>query len=321
MRVATLSEFGPPDVLTVAEVDEPIPGDREVLIDVAFANVTFVDTQVRAGRPPNPALSPPLPLIPGNGVGGVVVAVGRDVEPGAVGRRVLARTGGSGGYAERVAVAADELIPVPDALDLRDAVALLADGRTALGLMRAAAPRPGEVVLVEAAAGGVGSLLVQLACRVGARVIGAAGGARKAAVARSLGADVAVDYTEADWPVHVREAAGGAIDVAFDGVGGAVGRAAFALLRPGGRLSIYGMASGAFTRVDDEEARRAGVTVLRGMALGPAEHLALTVEALDAAAAGDLRPVVGQVVPLERAADAHAAIESRATVAKTLLEV
>jgi NADPH2:quinone reductase len=282
-------------VLVLEDVPEP---DGEAVVDVALANITFVETQIRAGRPPNPAMAPELPFIPGNGVGGSVD-----------GRRVIASTGGTGAYAERVAVPAASLIDVPDGLDLADAVALLADGRTAMLLMSGADVRAGETVLVEAAAGGVGSLLVQLARNAGARVVGAAGGERKLALARELGAEQVVDYTQDGWADDVEP-----VDVAFDGVGGDIGRAAFDLVRPGGRFYPFGMASGAFARLPERD----DVTVVRR---GDADLLALTRAALAEAAAGRLRPVIGQTFALDRAAEAHAAIEARATVGKTLLLV
>jgi len=299
-----MREFGPPEVL-VPEDDVPDAGAGagQAVVDVEVANITFVETQVRAGRPPHPSMLPVLPAIPGNGVGGVVD-----------GRRVIGSTGGVGGYAEWAVVPETGLIQVPDGLGLQEAVALMADGRTAIGLMRSAAVRAGETVLVPAAAGGVGSLLVQLARAAGARVVGAAGGSGKLEVARSVGADVALDYGATGWAAEA-----GAVDVAFDGVGGEIGRAAFEAVRPGGRFLPFGMASGAFTRVDDAAAR--GVTVVRGERPTPETLLELTRAALDAAAAGRLRPVIGQTFPLERAAAAHAAIEARATVGKTLLLV
>jgi NADPH2:quinone reductase len=202
------------------------------------------------------------------------------------------------------------LIDVPDELELDAAVALLADGRTAVALMRGAAVRPGETVLVEAAAGGVGSLLVQLARDAGARVIAAAGTPRKLELALELGADEAIAY---------ERIAAAEYDVVFDGVGGDVGRAAFEALRRGGRMSSYGLASGSFTRVDPEEAAARGVTLVRGGRPTPEESSALTRTALSLAATGRLRPVIGQRFPLADAAAAHAAIEARATVGKTLL--
>lgn len=320
MRAVEVREFGPPEVLVATELPDPVVSPEQALIDVEIANITFVETQIRAGRAPNPAMAPRLPAVLGNGVGGVVASVGREADPALVGRRVVTSTGGSGGYAERVAVDAAGLICVPDELELADAVALLADGRTALSLMRGAAVRSGEAVLVEAAGGGVGSLLVQMARNAGARVVAAAGGRRKLELAEALGAGVVVDYSEPGWAGRARTGLGG-VDVVFDGVGGEIGRAAYDLVRPGGRFCAFGMASGMFTRVTDDEAAQRGVTVVRGAMMTPEESRDLSRAALGEAATGRLRPVVGQTFSLERAADAHAAIERRDTLGKTLLLV
>ena len=314
MRAIWLHEFGGPEVLVAGDADDPVAGPGQVVVDVAFANITFVETQFRAtGQGP---FAGELPMIPGNGVGGVVAALGAGADPGLTGRRVVTSTGGRGGYAERVAVDAAAVIPVPDGLPLDAAVALLADGRTATMLIRAGAPRPGERVLVEAAAGGVGTLLVQLARAAGATVVAAAGGERKLAVARELGADVVVDYAADGWAERA-----GALDVVFDGVGGAVARAAFGRLRRGGRMVSFGLASGAWADVADAEAEAAGVTLVRPARPTPETLRADTERALAEAAAGRLRPLIGQRFPLARAADAHTAIQSRATVGKTLLVV
>jgi NADPH2:quinone reductase len=166
----------------------------------------------------------------------------------------------------------------------------------------------------------VGTLLVQFARNAGARVVALAGGERKLAVARDLGADLVVDYRDAGWPSRVREAVGN-VDVVFDGVGGGIGLAAFGLLGDGGRFCPFGMASGGFTPVGPDLARERGVVVLRN---GPpdAERVrALSKAALDEAAAGRIRPVIGQEFWLSQAAAAHEAIETRATIGKTLLAV
>ncbi|NES16384.1 MULTISPECIES: zinc-binding dehydrogenase [Micromonospora] len=316
MRAVWLREFGGPEVLVPGAAPDPVPGPGQVLIDVAHANLTFVETIFRAtGFGP---FGRELPVIPGNGVGGTIAAVGPGVDPALVGRRVVSATGGSGGYAERVVVDRDVPVEVPDGLPLDEAVALLADGRTALMLARAAGLRPGDRVLVEAAAGGVGHLLTQLATTAGARVIAAAGGPRKVALLRERGL-VVVDYREPDWPDRVRVAAGG-VDVVFDGVGGPVARTAFDLLQRGGRMLSFGLAGGSWADVPEETAAARGVTLLRPGA-SPDELRALTRQALAEGAAGRLRPLIGQRFPLERAADAHAAMESRATVGKTLLDL
>jgi NADPH2:quinone reductase len=311
MRAVWLGEFGGPGVLVAGEAPDPVAGPGQVLVEVAFSNVTFVETQFRAsGSGP---FTPVLPMIPGNGVGGVISRVGEGVGLGLVGKRVVTSTGGAGGYAQRVAVDASLVFPVPDALSLDVAVALLADGRTATGLVHAVSVAPGERVLVEAAAGGVGSLLVQLAKAAGAEVVAAAGGAEKIARARELGADFAVDYTEPGWPEKAGE-----VDVVFDGVGGEIGTTAFSLLRPGGRMARYGLASGTWAEVSEEDARARGVTLVGS--IGDAAALrGFTESALAAAAAGHLTPVIGQRFPLAAAADAHAAIEARETFGKTLL--
>jgi NADPH2:quinone reductase len=314
MRAVWLREFGGPEVLTPGEAPDPVAGPGQVVVDVEFANTTFVETQVRAGRGP---FAVGLPTILGNGVGGVVVAVGAGVGGELVGARVITGTGGSGGYAERVAVDASAVFVVPEGMGMDVGVALLADGRTATMMTRAAALRPGDRVLVEAAAGGVGSLLVQLAGAAGARVVAAAGGARKVAVASGLGAEVAVDYTDAGWATRVREAVG-AVDVVFDGVGGEVARTAFGLLDSGGRMVSFGLASGSWAAIPDEEAAARGVTLVRPSAT-PEELRRYTESALAEARHGRLRPVIGQRFPLGEAAAAHAAIGSRATVGKTLL--
>ena len=313
MRAVYMTAFGGPEVLVAGDAPDPAPGPGEAVVDVAFAGITFVETMFRAtGFGP---FDGDLPMIPGNGVGGTVAAVGDGVDPGLVGSRVVTPTGGAGGYAEQVAVPAAGLVAVPEGLALDAAVALLADGRTATMLVDAAAVRSGERVLVEAAAGGVGSLLVQLAAGSGAHVVGAAGGERKLALARCLGAAAAVDYRTPGWADEA-----GPVDVVFDGVGGDVARDAFGLLGPGGRMVSFGLASGRWADVNEEEARARGVTRIGLQRPDPAATRRFTERALTAAAEGRLRPVIGARFPLERAADAHAAIEARATVGKTLLE-
>jgi len=315
VHAVVIREFGPPEVLEPADVAEVRAGPDEVVIDVEFANVTFVETQVRAGRPPHPSMLPTLPAILGNGVGGTV----GEGSPWA-GRRVVASLNGTGGYAERAVSPVAQLIGIPDDLATREAVALLADGRTALALVRHADLRAGETVLVEAAGGGVGTLLVQIARRAGARVVALAGQPRKLALARDLGADVTVDYSHDGWERQVRDLAG-QVDVVFDGVGGDIGLAAFGLLGAGGRFCQFGMASGSFAPVPPDLARDRQVTVRAGAGGSPEELAELVRTALAEAAARRLRPVIGQEFELAEAARAHAAIEARQTVGKTLLAV
>jgi NADPH2:quinone reductase len=316
LRAIVQRALGPPDVLSLEDVPAPTPRAGQLLIDVEVANITFIETQLRAGRAPNAAMLHALPAIPGNGVGGIVRSVGTGVDRGLLAARVVASTGGVGAYAEQALADAAASVEIPASLSTAEAVALLADGRTALALMRSARVESGETVLVEAAAGGVGTLLVQLAHSAGARVIGAAGTRRKLDLARELGADVLVDYTALGWSADLEP-----LDVVFDGVGGQIGGAAFERVRPGGRFCAFGLASGAFASIDVQRAAERRVTVLRGSGATTSESAELTRSALELAATGRLRPVIGQRFPLERAADAHAAIEARETRGKTLLLV
>jgi NADPH2:quinone reductase len=299
-------------MLVPGEAPEPTAGPGEVVIDVAAASVLFLDTQVRAGRgtdwfPVRP------PYVPGVGVAGQVASVGEGVDPGWVGRRVAADV--HGGYAEQAVAAADGLFGVPDEVGLLEAAALLHDGRTAFGLFEDAAIQPGDRVLVTAAAGGMGTLLVQLAHAAGAHVVGSARGARKLDAVRELGADVVVDHTEPGWADDL------VADVVFDGAGGSIGLAAFAAAAPGGRFSAHGAASGGFTVVDAQDAERRGIRVsgIEHVQFSPERGRRLAERMFAEVAAGRLTPVIGRTFPLEKAADAHAAIEARDVVGKVLL--
>ncbi|EIV92636.1 zinc-binding dehydrogenase [Frankia sp. QA3] len=315
MHAVVMERFGGPQVLQYREVADPSPGPGQVLVTVEYAGITFVETQVRGGRGPAARQRPPLPRIPGNGVAGLVTAVGPDVAGDLVETPVVTTTGGTGGYAELAVANVADIIPLPAGLSMRDAAALLADGRTAVMLHRRAAVTPGERVLVLAAGGGLGSLLVQLAVRTGAKVIGAAGGEAKGALVTRLGAVGYVDYGMQGWEREVLAATGSGVDLIFDGVGGELGARAVTTLRPGGRVSLYGMAAGSWTDPGPQQVRvvpDAGVP-------SPVEIRGFAQEALSLAAAGHLHPVIGQTYPLAEAAQAHRAIEGRTTIGKTLL--
>lgn len=324
MRVVEVTRFGGPEVLVPATAPDPAAGEGQVVIRVSAADVLFLDAVIRYGLGAGYFPVTP-PYVPGNGVAGRVISTGTGVDPSWAGRRVAAHTGdsgGSGGYAGQAAVPAQDLIAVPDGLGLREAAALLHDGVTALGLLERVLVKPGDWVLVTAAAGGMGVLLVQLANAAGGKVIGAARGARKLGLVREVGAAAAVDYSEAGWAGRVRELAGDrGVDVVFDGAGGRLGSAAFEITAPGGRFSAHGISDGGFAGIDPGEADRRGVTV-RGIEAGqfsPADFRRLAAQAFAEAAAGRIKPVIGQTFPLEQAAGAHAAIEARSAVGKTLL--
>jgi NADPH2:quinone reductase len=319
VRVVQAMRFGGPEVLMAAEAPDPVPGPGQVVIDVAVAPVLFLGTQIRRGAARDWFPARP-PYVPGVGVAGRVISGGEGVDGRWVGRRVV--TDADGGYASQAIVREEQLIEVPGGVDLRVAAALLHDGRTALGLADAAALSPGAWVLVLSAAGGLGILLVQLARAAGARVIGATRGKQKLDLATEMGAEVVVDYADPTWPELVHNATGGAgPGVVFDGAGGKLGLAAFGVIPPGGRFFAYGTPGGGFAEIDPHEAERRAVTV-RGIELvqfALEEGKRLTERALTEAAAGRITPVIGQTFPLERAADAHRAIEARDVVGKTLL--
>ncbi len=321
MRVVRAMRFGGPEVLVPGEAPAPVAGAGQVVVEVSVAGMTFVETQIRQGTDKWHD-KPNLPYVPGTVVAGRVNAVGADVDPNWTGRRVVARTASTGGFAEQAVAGVDDLLAVPDALGLPEACALQPDGSAALGLVENARIRSGEWVLIEAAAGSLGSLLVQLVRASGARVIGAARGTRKHDLIRRLGADAVVDYSEPDWTRQVIAVTGGAgPDVVFDGVGGKIGRAAFEVTARGGRFSVHGASSGTATVIDPAQAQQRGVTVIgieQLPAFGP-HMLRWGAQIMAEAAAGRIRPVIGQTFPLERAADAHASIENRSGLGKTLL--
>jgi NADPH:quinone reductase len=314
MRAVVLREFGAPGNLRLEEVEDPRPGPGQVRIATRAAGVHLIDTKLRAGVQMGAVPLPALPAIPGREVAGAVDTLGDGVDRTWLGRRVVAHLGpASVGCAELAVREVDAIHALPDGLAEDAAVAMIGTGRTAMAILDAAAIAPGDRVLVLAAAGGLGSLLVQAARAAGATVIGAAGGPEKVAHVQALGAERAVDYRVAGWSEDVGE-----VTVALDGVGGELGRAALELLAPGGRLILYGRASGELTPLSAGDLFRRGITA--SAAIGPRvrDTRALEERALAAAAAGELVPTL-QRFPLGDAAAAHAALEGRATTGKVVL--
>lgn len=319
MLQVRLDKFGGPDALRLVEVPDPSPGRGEVLIRTSAAGVTFPETQVRSGKLPWQATLPKLPVVLGSAVEGTVVATGEGIDPALVGTRVVTDTNGYGGYADHVVVDAARPLRVPPSMPTGHAVTLLSDGATALALERAATITSVDRVLITAAAGGVGTLLVQLACLADARlVVALARGPMKLKLARECGADIAIDYTANGWDGEVASVTGG-IDVAFDGVGGVVGNVALQVVADDGRAVVYGAASGILS--DVTMPRERGVSILAGnrLILSPEDRRALAAEAVKAGTSAMLQPIIGQVFPLGQANRAHAAIEAHRTVGKTLL--
>lgn len=314
MRYVEATQFGGPDVLRIKDAADPTPGAGEVTIDVAVSGVQSLDTYLRRGQWPDFLPTPP-PYVPGLEVAGVVTEVGESVDPTWLGRRVVAGLP-AGGYAARANAAVDLLTEVPDDLPLEQAMALLNDGSTAYALLEASPVEEGESVLVLPAAGGLGTVLVQLLVNAGARVIGAARGRAKLELINALGVERAVDYSRSDWLDHV-----GPVDLVFDGVSGDLGRAAFGAVRAGGRYSNYGNASAADVFVGPADAaardiRHLGMEQLESF---QADRPRRIVEVLRLAANGRIRAVIGGTYPLDQVAEAHRAIEARELVGKVLL--
>jgi len=322
MRAIRLHDFGPAENLVLDDLPDLEPGPGQVRIAVGAAGVHLVDTTLRRGEP-GPVPPPPLPTIPGREVAGVVDRIGAGVHEAWLGRRVVAHLGAvPGGYAEQAVCDVDLVYQVPDQVSLADAVAAVGTGRTALGVIELEPPTADDVVLIPSAAGGLGWLLAQAALEVGAQVVVAARGPERTARLADLGAHLVVDYGAAGWEQQVRASYDG-VTLVYDGVGGAVGRTALELLRPGGRLVMFGFSSGAPTRLDAGDLVGRGITA--GWSLGP--RMAglpggipgLAFRALDRVAAGRWQPLVS-AYPLGDAARAHADLESRRAMGKVVLE-
>ncbi|MGW7660220.1 zinc-binding dehydrogenase [Streptomyces sp. NPDC054756] len=325
MHAIRLHTFGPAENLTHEEVADPRPAPGQVRIAVRAAGVHLLDTALREGLQ-GPAPEPaPLPTIPGREVAGVVESLGEGVAALWLGKRVVAHLGfAPGGYAELAVTDVERVHEIPGNLDFAQAVAMIGTGRTALGIVQFATFGPDTVAVIPAAAGGIGTLLVQYAKNAGAVVVGLAGGPEKTARVRDNGADLAVDYTDPAWPEKVRAFLGGRpATLVLDGVGGEVARASVDLLGPGGRHLVFGwsgegLRGGGPHLVEGVSEQVLGPVMLR-RAGGPDPMRTLELRALTEAAAGRLVPAV-QRFPLAAAADAHRALETRATTGKVVLE-
>lgn len=317
MKAIVIHELGGPEMLRLEEVEKPVPQAGEVLIKTVAAGINYADTMLRQGTY---MVKPPLPFTPGFEVAGVVEAVGAGVTNWQAGARVMAKMR-DGGYAEYAVAKERDVVPIPEGMDEGAATALLAQGLTALGLIKDL--RAGETILIHAAAGGVGSLLVQLAKKRGARVLGTASSAEKLALVTSLGADVGINYTETDWFEQVLRATNGkGADLIIEMVGGEIGRQNLKCLAPLGTMIVYGAASG-----EDYQISPLGLLpkmqTVKGytLMLESAENVAAYSQELsDLVSAGQLQVSV-QTFPLAEAAAAHAAIEGRQTTGKVVLTV
>ena len=326
MKAIQVSDYGGVDVLRLAEVDTPRPGPGEILVRVHYAGVNFIDVYTREGvyrHSHTYANKPPFTL--GREAGGVVEEVGEGVTEVVPGDRV-AWCLVLGSYAEYAVVPAWRVVPVPDEVDLQPATALMLQGCTAHYLSHSLFPiAPGHSALVHAAAGGVGQLLVQLAKIRGARVLATVGSPDKAAIARSRGADVVIEYDETDFRDAVLEATGGeGVHVVYDAVGRATFERSLASVRRRGTLLLFSGASCQGESVCPLDLAEAGSvfltrphmadymrdsTEIRGRADDMFGHLA----------AGRLQVAIDRVLPLADAAAAHRILEGRGTTGKLLL--
>jgi NADPH2:quinone reductase len=314
MRAIQMTEFGGPEVLKLVELPTPEPGPDEVLIKVARAGLNFADTHTRTNSYVRKAT---LPLVPGGEVAGVREDTGE---------RVVALTG-VGGYAE-YAVAPRRLThPIPDGLDDGAALALIIQGLTAWHLYKTAARvADGESVVVHSAAGGVGTLAVQLGHALGAgRVIATASSPEKRALALELGADVAIEPHADGLTERLLGANGGApVDAVFDMAGGAVFDASYKALAPFGRIVVCGIASQEPNEVRTGSLLRHSRSVIGFYLFHAFERQAMFTDALDdlfaRAARGELRAVIGATYPLEQAAQAQIDLRERRTTGKLLLD-
>lgn len=314
MRAVRVERFGGPEVLElVDDAAEPVVGDGMALLDVARAGINFADTH----QAEDTYLAPTtLPFVPGVEAAGTVD-----------GRRVVALLPG-GGYAERVAAPLATTFDLPDGVDDGAACALVLQGTTAWHILRTSARiQPGETVVVMAAAGGVGTLAVQLARSFGAgRVVAVASTADKRALATELGADATVDSGEADLTAAIREACGGRSDVVLEMTGGPTTEACLATLAPFGRLVIYGMASREPTppvdlgRLTVRSQGVIGFWLVHAMRDPERLLRGPMAEMLDLVVRGELRPVVGETYGLSDVRRAHEDLRARRTVGKLLLD-
>ncbi len=307
-------------MLTPTDLPVPSPKPNEALVEIKATGVNFIDVYFREGRYPTQ-----LPFVNGQEAAGVVVETGSEVTNVQRGDRV-AYTSALGSYARYAAVPADRLVKIPDELDFEQAAAAMLQGMTAHYLLYSTYPlKKGETALIHAAAGGVGLLLVQMAKRIGARVIGTAGTQEKAQLARDAGADECIVYTEADFETETQRLTGGkGVEVVYDGVGKATFAKDLNVLRPRGYLVLFGGASGAVPPFDLIQLSQKGSLFITRPTL---VHYTATREELEwrandvlqMIARGELKLRIHKTYPLADAAAAHRDLEGRKTTGKLLL--
>ena len=320
MRAVTASGSGGPEVLSVGELPDPVPGPGEVLVDVAATAVNRADTLQRKGfYPPPPGASDVIGLE----CSGTVAALGDGVEDWSVGDEVCALLTG-GGYAERVAVPAGQLMPVPEGVSLVEAAALPEVACTVWSnVFMVAGLQPRETLLVHGGAGGIGTLAIQLASALAARVVATAGSADKLAHCAELGADVTINYREEDFVEVVRELGGA--DVILDNMGAAYLERNVKALATEGRLVIIGMQGGTKGELNiNALLRKRGAVIATSLRSRPTEEKAAICAGVvehvwPLVADGQVKPVIHTTMPLEQVAEAHTLMEESGHVGKIVL--
>jgi NADPH2:quinone reductase len=322
MRGFQVKRYGGPEVLEYVELPDPTPGPGEALIRVRVAGVNFTDVYQRTGMYPGT-----LPFTPGVEGVGVVEKLGSGVTDVRVGDRV-GWVMMKGAYAELAVVPAERLVPIPASIDDRTAAAILLQGMTAHFLLRDCyRVTKGEWILVHAAAGGVGLLMMQIGHKIGARIIGTTSTEEKAALAREAGADEIVLYTTEDFQQAARRITGGAgVSVVYDSVGKTTFDKSLDSLRRRGYMVLFGASSGPVPPLDPQVLNRKGSLYLTRPTLGDyvstrEELLGRAAELFDWVSKGELKVRVEHVYPLAEAAKAHADLEARKTTGKVLLTI
>jgi NADPH2:quinone reductase len=320
MQTIRVHEYGGPDVLRYEELPTPTPGPDDVVVRLEAAGVNYVDIYQRMGL-----YKMALPYTPGSEGAGTVADVGAHVRDLRVGARV-AYGGSLGAYATHAVVPAARLVALPETIDSQRAAALMLQGMTAHYLCHSTYPlRKGETALIHAAAGGVGLLLVQMAKMLGARIIATVSTKAKALLAREAGADEVILYAEDDFEVEVKRLTGGrGVQVVYDSVGKTTFNQSLNCLAPRGYMVLFGQASGPVPPMDPQVLAQKGSLFLTRPTMGNyiatrEELLARANELLQWVASGRLRVRIDRTFPLAQAADAHRALESRATAGKVLL--
>ncbi len=324
MKAIQFTEYGGPEVLKMVELDRPKPGPHEVLIEIHLVGVNYADTARREGQYVVPTK---LPFVPGAEVAGVIVETGTEVRDINIGAKVVTLIE-SGGYAEYAVADARSVIPLKEDMDLKEAVSLPLQGLSAYHILKTMGRlQKGETVLVHAAAGGVGTIAVQLAKLMGAdKVIATASTEDKLELARSLGADVCINYTKEGWYKDVLEATNGrGVNVALEMAGGDIFKNTQKCLATFGRLVIYGVASGeqAVMHPSLLMARNQSVIgfFLPQIMRKPELLLPSMRELFSLLEEGKLKLIIGEVHPIEEAAKVHELLQSRKTTGKVILEV